>query len=73
MAIKSRSFSLISYLTLDQVSDVLLRHSGQIRAYAYIEHNKDLKEDLTPKNKMINPTYNFNAKRNKKLTKQIRH
>lgn len=50
---RSRSFSLTTYLTKSQVAEVLRRHDKQIRAYAYIEHDKDINEDLTPKERHI--------------------
>ena len=42
---RPRSFSLVTYLDVFQVQDVLLKHDKQIRAYAYIEHNKDVDEN----------------------------
>lgn len=48
-----RSFCLSTYLEKKQVSDVLLKHDRQIRSYAYIEHNKDINEDGTPKERHI--------------------
>lgn len=50
---RCRSFSLSTYLEKKQVSDVLLKHDKQIRAYAYIEHNKDITEDGKPKERHI--------------------
>ena len=40
-----RAFCLTSYLTKPQVSETLLRHDRQVRAYAYIEHNRDCDEN----------------------------
>lgn len=48
-----RSFCLSTYLDKKQVNDILLKHDRQIRAYAYIEHNKDINEDGTPKERHI--------------------
>lgn len=48
-AVRSRNFSLTTYLNKSQVKDVLYRHDRQIKAYAYIEHNKDLNEDGSQK------------------------
>lgn len=42
---RPRSFSLVTYLDIFQVQDVLLKHDKQIRAYAYIEHNRDCDEN----------------------------
>ena len=50
---RSRNFALSTYLSKEQVKDVLFRHDKQIKAYAYIEHNKDLNEDKTPKENHI--------------------
>lgn len=38
---RSRSFSLVTYLDVSQVQDVLLKHDKQIKAYAFIEHDRD--------------------------------
>lgn len=46
---RSRAFCLTTYLEKSQIADVLLRHDKQIRAYAYIEHNRDLNSDGTAK------------------------
>lgn len=40
-----RSFSLLTYLDLFQVQEVLYKHDKQIRAYAYIQHDKDVNDD----------------------------
>ena len=40
-----RSFCLSTYLSKAFVSDILLKHDKQIRAYAFIEHNKDIDDD----------------------------
>lgn len=48
-----RSFCLTSYLNKLQIAEVLERHSRQVRAYAYIEHNRDKNEDGTPKERHI--------------------
>lgn len=50
---KYRSFCLTSYLSKSQLAEVLYRHDRQIRAYAYIEHNKDINEDGTPKERHL--------------------
>lgn len=44
-----RKFSCITYLTELQLQVRLLMHDNQIRAYAYAYHDKDVKEDGTPK------------------------
>ena len=48
-----RSFCLSSYLTKSEIVEVLRKHDRQIRAYAYIEHDRDLNEDGTPKPRHI--------------------
>lgn len=48
-----RSFCLSSYLTKSEIADVLRKHDRQIRAYAFIEHDRDLNEDGTPKPRHI--------------------
>lgn len=48
-----RAFCLSSYLSKIQIAEVLERHSRQVRAYAYIEHNRDKNEDGTPKERHI--------------------
>ena len=50
---RDRAFCLTSYLNKSQVAECLLRHDRQIRAYAYIEHNRDKNEDGTPKENHI--------------------
>ena len=50
---RCRSFSIVTYLSMSQVASVLLAHDKQIKAYAYIEHNCDLNEDGTPKDRHI--------------------
>lgn len=42
---RTRSFSLVTYLDIFQVQDVLLKHDKQIKAYAYIEHDRDVDEN----------------------------
>lgn len=44
-----RTFALITYLSELHLKMVLLQHDNQIRAYAYILHDKDLTEQGTPK------------------------
>lgn len=44
-----RKFSLITYLPQIKFEVALLAHMNQIRSYAYIYHDKDVKEDGTPK------------------------
>lgn len=41
---RARLFSLITYLSIPQVSTVLMRHDKQIDKYAFILHDKDLDE-----------------------------
>lgn len=38
---RCRSFSLVTYLDIFQVHDVILKHDKQIKAYAFIEHDRD--------------------------------
>ncbi|MBQ3550223.1 MAG: hypothetical protein IJA41_04515 [Clostridia bacterium] len=42
---KIRNFALISYLNEDKILSVLNSHDSQIKAYAYILHDKDIRED----------------------------
>ena len=42
---RTRSFSLVTYLDVFQVQDVLLKHDKQIKAYAFIEHDRDVDEN----------------------------
>lgn len=39
-----RNFSLVTYLKPEQIESVLLRHDRQLKAYAYITHDKCNKE-----------------------------
>lgn len=48
-----RSFCLSTYLTKSEVGEVLRKHERQIRAYAYIEHDRDINKDGTPKPRHI--------------------
>jgi len=48
-----RSFCLSTYLTKSEVGEVLRKHERQIRAYAYIEHDRDVNKDGTPKPRHI--------------------
>ena len=48
-----RAFCLTSYLNKLQIREVLDRHSRQVRAYAYIEHNRDKNDDGTLKERHI--------------------
>lgn len=41
---RSRNFSLVTYLRPEQIESVLLRHDRQVKAYAYITHDKCNKE-----------------------------
>lgn len=47
--IQNRNFSCVSYLTLEQIHDVLSRKANQIKQYAYILHDMDKEADGTPK------------------------
>lgn len=49
MSGRVRKFSLITYLPQIKLELCLLEHMSQIRCYAYIFHDKDLKEDGTLK------------------------
>ena len=46
---RSRNFCLITYLSESDLVSCLNNHIQSIRAFEYIYHNKDLKEDGTPK------------------------
>ena len=46
---RSRNFCLITYLTEPALVSCLNNHIQSIRAFEYIYHDKDLKEDGTPK------------------------
>lgn len=43
-SLRSRKFSLVTYLNESQLCGVLLQHSHQIRSYAYAYHDKDIAE-----------------------------
>lgn len=47
--IQDRNFFCVSYLTLEQIHDVLTRKASQIKQYAYILHDMDIESDGTPK------------------------
>ncbi len=49
MATKYRGFSCITYLNPPQVEEVLRLHDNNLKAYAYILHDKDINEDGTIK------------------------
>ena len=49
MANQFRNFSLISYCREDDIKKVIQDHNNNIRAYAYILHDKDINEDGSPK------------------------
>lgn len=40
-----RCFSLISYLSQNQIDDVIHNHSSHIKAFAYILHDNDITDD----------------------------
>lgn len=44
---RPRNFSLVTYLNPEQIESVLLRHDRQVKAYAYITHDKCNKETHT--------------------------
>lgn len=46
---KTRNFSAITYLNESQIKEVMLKHSGKIKGYAYILHNLDTNEDGSKK------------------------
>lgn len=46
---RSRNFCLITYLTEDDLVSCLNNHQSSIRGFEYIFHDKDIKEDGTPK------------------------
>lgn len=48
-----RSFSLSTYLTKSEVAEVLRKHDRQIRAFAYILHDRDINKDGSPKPRHI--------------------
>lgn len=39
-----RNFSLLTYLSPEQIEKVILKHDRQVKAYAYIIHDKDTNE-----------------------------
>ena len=41
---RPRNFSLVTYLKPEQIESVLLKHDRQVKAYAYITHDKCNKE-----------------------------
>lgn len=43
--IQSANYFCVSYLTLEQINDVLSRKSPQIKHYAYILHDRDVESD----------------------------
>ena len=45
MSSKPRNYRLISYLSEDQILDIIDYHSNQIKAYAYILHDKDIRDN----------------------------
>lgn len=47
--IQSRNFFCVSYLSLEQIHDVLARKGAQIKHYAYILHDMDKEADGSPK------------------------
>lgn len=47
--IQDRNFFCVSYLTLEQIHDVLSRKASQIKHYAYILHDMDKEADGSPK------------------------
>ena len=58
---RARKFSCITYLSETQLQVCLLAHAEQIRCYAYAYHDKDVREDGTPKEPHIHliiVTYN---------------
>lgn len=66
---RSRSFSIVTYLAPQQLEQILLLNSKDILRYAYIVHDKDLNEDNTPKRTHIHLYLYFN---NKKSVSQIK-
>ena len=48
-----RNFSLMTYVKPTDLESVMKRHEKQIRAYAYITHEKDVNEFDQPKEKHI--------------------
>ena len=46
---KFRNWRLTSYLSESQIRDVLDEHSNQIKAFAYILHDKDITDKGEPK------------------------
>ena len=46
---RSRNFCLITYLMEDDLVTCLNNHQSSIRGFEYIYHDKDLKDDGTPK------------------------
>lgn len=46
---RSRNHALISYLTKTQIESVLQKHIQDIKDFAFICHDRDIKDDGTPK------------------------
>lgn len=46
---KFSKFALNSYATVDQIDEVLKEHQGDLKAYAYCHHDRDVMEDGTRK------------------------
>lgn len=46
---KFRNWRLVSYLNEQQILQVIEEHTNQIKAYAYIYHDKDINDDGNPK------------------------
>lgn len=49
METRSRNYSLVTYHSRDVIQAILDSNTSKIRHYAYILHDKDVKEDGTPK------------------------
>lgn len=47
--VKNRNFSLVTYLTEQQIKAVIEKHNNQVKAYAYILHDKDITEEGSSK------------------------
>lgn len=47
--IQDRNFFCVSYLTEEQINEVLQRKQSQVKQFAYILHDKDVESDGTPK------------------------
>lgn len=48
-----RNFSCVTYLDIDTIYTILGEHQHQLKATAFIEHDKDVNDDGTPKERHV--------------------